>query len=117
MRSGASTPEELESLLEDSLLIGAAPPLAGLFETGATIAIDGASREARGSEQIARFADELCVQGYGYLAGRRRVLQAGDTALVVGEHAVNVMRRGADRKWRYSISLLSHDNAPERSNR
>jgi hypothetical protein len=117
MKSGASTPEELESLLEDGLLIGEGAPLVGLFETGATIAIDGEARDARGSEQIARLADELCANGYGYLAGPRRVLQATETALVVGEHAINVVRRGADRRWRYSISLLSFDNTTERSNR
>jgi hypothetical protein len=117
VKSGASTPEELESLLEDSLLMGEGAPLVGLFDTGATIAIDGEAHEARGSEQIARLADELCIHGYGYLAGPRRVLQGADTALVVAEHAINVMRRAADRSWRYSISLLSFDNTRERSNR
>lgn len=117
MKSGASTPEELESLLEDGFLIGEGAPLAGLFEAGATIAIDGDSPGARGSEQIVRLADELCANGYGYFAGPRRVLQATDTALVVGEHAINVMRRGADRRWRYSISLLSFHKPTERNHR
>jgi hypothetical protein len=110
MKSGANTPEELESLLEDGLVIGEGAPLVELFETDATVAIDGEPRQARGSEQIARLADELCAQRCGYLAGPRRVLQAADTALVIGEQAINVMRRGADRRWRYSISLLSFEN-------
>jgi hypothetical protein len=117
MKSGASTPEELESLLEDGLVIGEGAPLAGLFENGATVAIDAAAHEAHGSEQISRLAEELCAHGYGYLAGARRVLQAADTALVIGEQAINVMRRGVDRRWRYSISLLSLDNPTQRSKR
>jgi hypothetical protein len=47
-------------------------------------------------------------RGYRYLTDPRRVLQAGDTALVAGR-ALNVMRRGEDSRWRYAISLLNND--------
>jgi hypothetical protein len=115
MTPGASTPEELESLLEDGFLLGRGTPLAGLFERSATIGIDGESNEARGGQEIALLANELCARGFSYLAGPRRVLQAGNTALVLAEHAVNVVRRGADGSWRYSISLLTLDTTTKRS--
>jgi hypothetical protein len=35
------------------------------------------------------------------------VLQAGDTALVIGSHVINVARRGLGG-WRYAIALLDH---------
>ena len=41
-----------------------------------------------------------------YLADPRRILQVGDTALVVAGHAINVARRTDDGSWRYAISLL-----------
>ena len=37
--------------------------------------------------------------------GPSRVLQAGRTALVLGPRSVSVVRRGADRAWRYAISF------------
>jgi hypothetical protein len=52
-------------------------------------------KEARG-EEIARFAEALWDRDFTYLADPRRVLQARDTALVVAERGVNVVRRGRD---------------------
>lgn len=42
-----------------------------------------------------------------YLAGSGRILQAGDTAVLLGGSGINVLRRGEDGSWRYAIALLS----------
>jgi hypothetical protein len=111
MRSGARTPEELETLLEDAFVVRDRDALAGLFETGAVVVLGHSRREARGAAQIGRFATEMWARELTYLADPRRVLQARDTALVLGRHAVSVVRRGADGAWHYAIALL-HDDDP-----
>jgi hypothetical protein len=108
MRSGAGTPEDLESLLEGAFVLGDADGFKGLFDSGAVLSASGAS-EARGGEQIVQFAAAMRGRGYAYLADAGRVLQARDTCLVVAERAINVMRRGSDRRWRYAISVLDID--------
>jgi hypothetical protein len=110
MRSGASTPEELESLFEDAFLIGDADALSAMFDPGAVLVGPGGANEARGSLQIARRAVALCDRGYSYVADPRRVLQARATALVVAPAGVNVMHRDRDGCWRYAISLLSPEH-------
>jgi hypothetical protein len=116
MSSGAITPEELESLLEDGFVLGDRRALAGLFEADAVLYADPPAIEARGNEQITLAAGALCERGYSYLADSQQVLQAGNTTLVVARRAVNVMRRGADRRWRYAVAYLTAGNA-EGSNR
>jgi hypothetical protein len=115
MRSGAITPEELESLLEDGFVLGDRHALAGLFEADAVLHADPPAIEARGNEQITLAAGALCERGYSYLADPELVLQAGNTTLVVARRAINVMRRGADRRWRYAVAYLTAGNAAERS--
>ena len=117
MRPGAITPEELESLLEDGFMLGDRHALAELFQADAVLCAGPgpAAVEARGSEQIALAAGALCERGYSYLAGPQRVMQAGDTALVVARHAINVMRRGADRRWRYAVAYLNTGGAAHES--
>ncbi len=117
MSTGASTPEELESLLEDGFMLGDRAGLAELFESSAVLCADHETDGLRGSEEIARATAALYERGHSYLAQPRRLLQSGDTALMVGERAINVMRRGPDRRWRYAISLLETDDTPERSTR
>jgi hypothetical protein len=110
MRSGARTPEELEMLFEDALVIRDREAVSALFEDGAVLVRPGAAAEARGGQQIGRIAAELWSQDLTYLAEPRRVLQARDTALVVAEHGVSVVRRDAGGTWRYAISLLAFDH-------
>ncbi len=107
MRQGARTPEELETLFEETFVIRDREALAELFEDGAVLS-DG-SREARGREQIARRAGDIWDGDRTYLAEPRRILQTRDTALVVSDGSVNVVRRGGDGAWRYAISLLLDD--------
>jgi hypothetical protein len=115
MRAGASSPEELESLLEDAFVTGDRDALAELFLAGAVLVAGSGSPEARGAREIERRAAALCECGYSYLADPRRVLQSHDTTLVIADHAVNVMRRGGDRFWRYAISFLSPESTTQRS--
>lgn len=114
MRSGACTPEELETLFEDAFVLRDGDALAQLFDAGAVLVAGDEATEARGGEQIARLATAMWDRDKTYLAAPRRVLQAHDTTLVVAEGAINVLRRGSDGRWRYAISLLDDDDATER---
>jgi hypothetical protein len=117
MRAGARTPEELETLFEDAFVIRDPRALAGLFEDGALLATDGGPQQVRGGEEIARFATATWGRGGTYLADPRRVLQVRETALVVADRGINVVRRGSDGTWRYAISLLSFGDPREREER
>ncbi len=117
MRTGACTPEELETLFEDSFVTHDGEALAQLFEAGAVLLAEKHSREARGGAQIAQLATAMWERGDMYLADPLRVVQARDTALIVAHRAINVVRRGSDGSWRYAISLMSFDpNTERRSN-
>lgn len=107
MTPGARTPEELETLFEDAFVVRDGDAVAGLFEEGGLLVMSGAPGEARGGRAIARVAAELCTRDLTYLADPRRVLQARDTALVLTDRGVNVVRRGGDGAWRYAIALLA----------
>jgi hypothetical protein len=107
MRSGAQTPEELETLFEDAFVVRDRRALAALFEDGAVLGAGG--REARGGEEIAGLAGELWESELTYLADPRHVLQARDNALVVAAGGINVLHRGGDGAWRYSISFLTFE--------
>jgi hypothetical protein len=112
MCSGARTPEELETLLEDAFLLRDQQALAQLFYPGAVLVVDGGMPEARGRRQIAAAASQLWDSQRQYLADPGRVLQVRDTALVLAGHAINVVRRGEDGSWRYAISLLGPSATP-----
>ena len=107
MRAGARTPEELETLFEDAFVTRDGGALAELFEDAAVVVTDDGSLEARGGEEIARFAAAMWERQRTFVADPRRVLQARDTALVVADRSVNVVRRGSDGVWRYAIALLA----------
>jgi ketosteroid isomerase-like protein len=105
MKRGAQTPEELETMLEDAFVVRDSELLVELFEPHALLAADRAN-EVRGRSEIGRFAGALWAGGHILLAQPRRVLQAGDTALVLAQRATSVVRRDGDGGWRYAISLL-----------
>ncbi len=107
MGRGAQTPEELEVLLEDASVTRDREALGRLFEDAAVLVADGGRRRARGSAAIRRLAAALWSDDRTYVADPRQVLQARDTALVVGDGGISVVRRGGDGAWRYAISLLS----------
>jgi ketosteroid isomerase-like protein len=107
MTQGARTPEELEALFEDAFVTRDAEALCGMFAEGAVLAIGEGPGAARGSEQIGRLVTALWTGDRTYVADPRRVVQARDTALVLADGAINVVRRGSDGAWRYAIALLS----------
>jgi hypothetical protein len=109
MRQGARTPEELEALFEDAFVTRDAEALSVMFAEGAVLAIGEGRAAARGAEEIGRLAALLWDGDRTYVANPRRVVQARDTALVLADRAINVVRRGSDGAWRYSIALLSFD--------
>jgi hypothetical protein len=104
--AGARSPEELETLLEDAFVLQDPRALTRLFQPGATLVVGDGLAEARGRRQIARVAAQLWNLDHSYLADPRRILQVHDTALVLGERAINVVHRGNDGCWRYAISFL-----------
>ena len=115
LRAGGSTPEELETLLEDASVMTDAGVLAQLFEDGAVVVGGNEMGEAPGREEIERYAESMCDHNPTYLADPRRVIQARDVALVVSDRSVSVMRRGSDGAWRYLITLTSWERMqPER---
>jgi hypothetical protein len=111
MRRGADTPEELDTLLEDAVVLRDAAALAGLFEPGGVLAVGGAP-PARGPEALAGSAPRLWGRRSAYVAGPARVLQARDLALVAARPAVHVARRAADGGWRLAISLVHDTEEP-----
>jgi hypothetical protein len=112
MTAGGRTPEELETLLEDALLMRDAQALTPLFEDSSVLVAGQSPQQVRGPGEIVRAAWLLCQHQRGYLAGPRRVFQARDTALLLGDGVINVARRGPDGSWRYAICVLHDDQAP-----
>ena len=116
MKREARTPEELETLLEDAFVIRDGEALIELFEDGAVLVGDDVP-EARGQEEIWRFASTLWDRDHTYVADPQRILQARNTALVVADGGINVARRGSDGGWRYAIALLSLDHLARKGDR
>lgn len=112
MTHGARSPEELEALFEDAFVTRDAEAVCGMFAEGAVLAIGEGPDAARGSEQIGRLVTALWTGDRTYVADPRRVVQARDTALVLADGAISVVRRGSDGAWRYAIALLSLDSTP-----
>ena len=103
----ADTPEELDALLEDAVVLRDAAAVAGLFEPGGVLAVGGAG-PARGAEQVTASAARLWDGARPYVAGPASALRTRDLALVTAGRAVHVARRAADGGWRLAIALV-HD--------
>ena len=106
MGGGGKTPEELETLLEDALLLRDADAVSELFEDGGVLVTCETWQRVQARENLLQVATLLCQSRSGYLADPRRVLQAGDTALLLGDGVINVARRSKDGTWRFAISML-----------
>lgn len=106
MSAGARTPEELETLFEDAFVLRDPEALAQLFHPDAVLAPGAGLPEARGRDQITLTVRALWVQDRTYLADTQRIIQEGDTALVLSGHATNVLARSDGRTWRYLICHL-----------
>jgi hypothetical protein len=110
MPSGAQTPEELETLLEDAFVVRDRAAVVDLFEPDGLLAVR--TRDTARGAAIGPYVADLWEQGQIYLARPARVLQARDTGLMVGERAISVVRRRDDH-WRFAISLLHTESKPD----
>jgi ketosteroid isomerase-like protein len=108
MRPRARTPEQLDALLEDAFVLRDRRAVAELFEDEALL-VDATAGQARGAGEIASWATQTWKRGVTYAAADPRVLQAGNTALVLTPDGIAVARRHEDSAWRYAISLVSVD--------
>jgi hypothetical protein len=101
-----ATPEELETLLEDAIVLQDAQAVSRLFEPGGLLVIGDGMGEFRGQHEIARALnlgpDLVC----GYVAEPRRLYQRRDLVLLIGDGVINVALRGSDHTWRFAISVL-----------
>jgi hypothetical protein len=95
----AASPEELEVLLEDALLLHDAAAVAALFEDRGILVTGPGSVTAR-----AQAADALAA--CGFIASPRSVALLDDIAVVVGDHTVNISCRGTDRRWRLVVAIM-----------
>ena len=112
MTAGARTPEELDTLIEDAFLQRDRAALEDLFDDGAVLMnIDGVPTNGR--DAIGRTLTESWDRQCTYVARTRQVLQVRDTALVVADAGIHVLRRGVDGAWRAQISLLQLDRPTE----
>jgi ketosteroid isomerase-like protein len=109
--AGARSPEELETLFEDAFVMRDPDELSALYDDGAVLVAGPGGSEARGGEAIGHAVEALWDTDRTYVAGPRRVLQARDTALLVADAGVHVLRRTADGAWRVAISLLDLDSS------
>ncbi len=102
-------------MFEDAFVTRDREAVAELFEDAAVLDAGEGRQQARGGDEIARFAKAMWQADRTYVAEPRRVLQARETALVVADRSINVARRGSDGAWRYVISLVSleHDQQEE----
>jgi hypothetical protein len=114
MRSGAHTPEELEMLFEDTLVLRDEQELAGLFEDGALLFADD-GRLAYGVEESTRLALATWKGEQSYVADPKQIMLARNIALIVAERGVNVARRCSNGIWRYAIIHLPFDDTNGRS--
>lgn len=103
VNEGARTPEELDRLLEDVFVVRDREALGDLFEPDAVLA--GYGREANGA-RIGTLVSELWSEDRSFVADAGRVVQAGDTALLIASGSIGVARRAPGRGWRYAIALL-----------
>jgi len=115
MSQGAGTPEELEALFEDAFVVRDRRAVASLFEDSSVLAYPAAPRMAHGRAAITALVERIWDTDHTYVADPRQVLQAGDTALVIGSHVINVLRQSRGG-WRYAIALVDRfdDNTTER---
>jgi hypothetical protein len=94
----APSPEALETLLEDAVLLGDEAAVASLFDPGAVLItgplITGPNRALAELTKL------------GYVATTRTVTVRRDTAVVVGDHAVNISFRTPHGAWRLLVTIV-----------
>jgi hypothetical protein len=96
----ASSPEDLELLLEDALVLRDDVAAAALFEDGGVLI--ERTGDVREPSHVARL-----LAGRGYLASPSSVTVIRDIAVVVGPQAVNISRRDPHGDWRLVAAILT----------
>ncbi len=109
MSDSARTPEELETLFEDALLLRDDVALRELFQEGSALEACDAGT-ARGGSEIARLALAMWRDDTTYVANPRCVVQVRDLALIIAGQSINVARRDQDGIWRYAIVFVERHN-------
>ena len=104
MPAGASSPEELEGMLEDACLLTDTSFLHNLFDVEAVLLARGTS-QVRGRAAITNVIISQLRHGGSYVAAPQLVMQTGPLALIISDAAISVARRKLDG-WRYLISRL-----------
>lgn len=94
-------------MLEDAFLTWDDAVLGELFEEGAVVLARPDHRPARGIDEVTHRVVTMWEQGSTVVGGAGTIVRAGDTALGFGDETLVVMRRGGDRKWRYSICVFA----------
>ena len=112
-RTGAQTPEELETLLEDALILRDSRALRTLFEPGASLMTDH-DPPARNRDAIVRLALATWGGEHPYVADPRQIVVARDIALIIGEQGLHVAHRDRDGAWQYAIVLQRLEDGKER---
>jgi hypothetical protein len=101
----ASSPEELETLLEDAVLLGDEEAVLSLFDAGAVLIVG--LRVSGPEKAMAELAP------LGYVAATRTVTERRDLAVIVGDHAVNVSCRAPDGGWRLVAAIVRPKTPPD----
>lgn len=96
----AQSPEELEILLEDALVLQDDAAVAALFEEGGVL-VDRSGR-VRGRNQIAKL-----LARQHYLAAPCSVTVVSNVAIVVGPQTVNLSCRDPGGGWRLIAAILT----------
>ncbi|MGD9528411.1 MAG: hypothetical protein AB7V44_16630 [Pseudonocardia sp.] len=104
----ARSPEELETMLEDAVVLGDGRAAARLFASDGVLVARGVPGETRGRAELASVLPRL-----GYVADPRVVARCDDLALLLGPAAVNVARRGRRDRWRFAISVRAEPGPAE----
>jgi len=100
LRVAAQSPEELEILLGDALVLQDAAAVAALFEDGGVLV--QRSGCVRGRNQVAH----LLAQQH-YLAAPCSVTVVNSVAIVVGPQTVNVSCRDPGGGWRLVAAIVT----------
>jgi hypothetical protein len=95
----AGSPEELEILLEDALLLHDAFAVAALFEDRGVLVTGPGS--VIGPAEAANALTE-----HTFVASPHSATLVGDIAVVVGDRTVNISCRGTDRRWRLVVAIV-----------
>lgn len=95
----AASPEELDTLLEDALLMGDGAAVSALFAgSEALVAAAGCVRHSTEAVEL--------LSEHGYLASPSVVRVGSGIALAIGERAVAVSGRGAAGRWQLLAVVL-----------